>query len=221
MPTVACVLRSGGDFDAEYVRRLRAAVQLHLDVPHRFVCLSDVEVPCLRVPLEHDWPGWWAKMEVFNLPSTFGDVLYFDLDTMIVGDLGDIAGVDRFVALSDFNRPNRLGSGVMYVPPLTRARIWERWIEGPQFYMRMYRGDQEFIETSVDEPIAFFQHLLPNQITSYKLDVRTKGISYNTRVVCFHDKPRPHTIGWSLEPRTSDDVIADSWAPEVKCSSSS
>ena len=83
--TIACVLRSGGDFDAEYVERLRDGVAANLSLPHRFVCLSDIEVPCERVALRHGWPGWWSKLELFE--QLKGRVLYFDLDTVIAGSL--------------------------------------------------------------------------------------------------------------------------------------
>src|SRR5262245_61940013 len=87
MLTIACVLKSGGIYDATWVARLRDGVARHLPLTHRFVCLSDVEVPCERIPLEHDWPGWWAKVELFKLKAP---VLFFDLDTAIVGDLENI-----------------------------------------------------------------------------------------------------------------------------------
>ena len=48
--TVACVLKTGGCYNAEYVRRLKCGVDAHLR-GHRFVCLSDTDVPCERIPL--------------------------------------------------------------------------------------------------------------------------------------------------------------------------
>src|SRR6478609_2567748 len=114
MLTVACVLKSGGIYDATWVERLRAGVKRHLPLEHRFVCLSDVDVPCERIPLEYNWPGWWSKLEAFRLP---GPVIYFDLDTAIVGDLSEIvARTDLwggFTILEDFYRNKGYGSGVM------------------------------------------------------------------------------------------------------------
>ena len=78
---VASVLRSGGDFKPEHVYALQKMCAKYLP-PHEFVCLSDVELECKTIPLLHDWVGWWAKMELFRLPSA----LYFDLDTVLTGD---------------------------------------------------------------------------------------------------------------------------------------
>ncbi len=41
-------------------------VQDNLKLHHRFVCLSDVDVPCERIFLKHGWPGWWSKVELFS-----------------------------------------------------------------------------------------------------------------------------------------------------------
>ena len=50
---IACVLKSGGDFlPAE-----------------EFICLTDLDLDCQTLALDHDWPGWWSKIELFRLPS--------------------------------------------------------------------------------------------------------------------------------------------------------
>ena len=86
---VACVLRSGGIYSPEWVRKLRDGVARQFTVPHRFVCLSDVDVSaiCERIPLVEDWPGWWSKIELFRSGLFDDTVLYFDLDTVPVGSL--------------------------------------------------------------------------------------------------------------------------------------
>lgn len=85
--TIACVLRSGGVYDAEWVAKLQRGVARHMTLPHRFVCLSDVDVPCERIPLVTDWPGWWSKIELFRKGLFDGPVLYTDLDSVITGPL--------------------------------------------------------------------------------------------------------------------------------------
>src|SRR5947209_20113122 len=57
MLTIACVLRSGGPYNADWVTGLQGNVARFAPL-HRFVCLSDVDVPCERVPLITGWPGW-------------------------------------------------------------------------------------------------------------------------------------------------------------------
>lgn len=191
MLTVACVLRSGGIYDAGWVARLRAGVARNLKEPHRFVCLSDVDVPCERVPLEHNWPGWWAKIEALRLP---GPVLFFDLDTAIVGDLADMAAEAKrssFVMLQDFYRSTGLGSGVMAWVG-SGDHLFQKFLKNPEQWMLACKsgGDQEFLERVNGLDNAFrWQSLLPGQVVSYKIHCRD-GIPADARVVCLHGKPK-------------------------------
>lgn len=198
MTQVYCVLRSGGDYRPEHVIRLREQVMTHLPGAD-FWCLSDIEIPGVQtLPLKFDWPGWWAKMEVFR-PSIKGPVLFFDLDTSIVGGLGDIAAIDRLSIMRDVYRPHGLQSSMMYLPEGARERIWLEWIDRPEHWMRIYRkgGDQAFLERFWLEKANRWQDLLPAQIVSYKADrIAERGIPENARVVIFHGRPRPWQVGW-------------------------
>ena len=194
MLTVACVLKSGGIYDASWVAKLKSGVAQHLPTPHRFLCLSDVVgLPCERIPLKHDWPGWWAKIELFRLP---GPVLFFDLDTVIVGDLTDIAGAamdHQLIMLRDFYRKDGLGSGMIGFDALSRVRrIYDAFDAAPLVAMENVseRGDQGFVEDTVNVPgVARWQTELPGQIVSYKVHCRG-GIPEGARVVCLHGKPK-------------------------------
>lgn len=195
MLTVATVLRSGGVYDATWVTRLKVGVSAHLPIAHRFVCFSDVDVPCSRVPLEHGWPGWWSKIEVFRFP---GPVLFFDLDTLIVGDLTDIANAameSPFVMLRDFYRPNGMGSGVMGWSGLdvSTACLYDSFCRDPEGWQRRVggRGDQGFIEDIGFLPgIRLWQDIVPDQIVSYKAHRCYAGIPRDARVVCLHGRPK-------------------------------
>lgn len=191
MLTVACVLKASGIYDASWVARLRDGVARHLKQPHRFVCLSDVDVPCERIPLVHGWPGWWSKIELFKLE---GPVLFFDLDTAIVGDLSDVASQAdewRFTILRDFYRPHGLGSGVM-AWCCDVSRIYERFAGMSEYWMKEigHRGDQGFVEAVVNfDGIDRWQDVVPGQIVSYKVHCRD-GIPVGARVVCLHGRPK-------------------------------
>lgn len=186
MLTVVCVLKSGGCYTPEYVERLKKGVDLHLK-GHNFVCFSDVDVPCDRIPLTKNWQGWWSKLEIFTMT---GSCLYFDLDTVITGDLRQIAEYPHtFTMLSDFYYPEKPASGIM------------AWRGNYQYIMDDYdpnqsypgHGDQGYIATKVTPDR--FQDLFPRQIVSRK---RPQTRNSNERVVCFHGNPRPHTVGWQV-----------------------
>jgi hypothetical protein len=197
MLTVACVLRKSPDYDVDYVEKLLAGVARHMREPYRFVCLSDVEVPCDRIPLQTNWPGWWAKIELFNLAPP---VLAFDLDTIITGDLSEIAGHARrtpFTVLRDFYREKGIGSGMMaWAEPLTF--VYTKFADEPRRYMREHKGhgDQGFLEQTAIKPDRW-QDAVPDQVVSYKVHAKN-GVPANARVVCFHGKPKPRELAWTI-----------------------
>jgi FkbM family methyltransferase len=190
--TVASVLRSGGIYDATWVARLKAAVAKHLPIEHRFVCLSDIEVPCERLVLVRNWPGWWAKVELGRLT---GPVLYFDLDTAIVGDLSDIAERAMrapFTMLRDFYTPKHCGSGVMAWADDAPRQIYNHAIQFGDRFMGVQRarmGDQAYIEETYKGPIDRWQDAVGDQIVSYKVHCRA-GIPSDARVICLHGHPK-------------------------------
>ena len=116
MTLVACVLRSGGDFDARWVLALLRGLRASL-TDFDLVCLSDVRFRILgveRVALRYSWRGWWSKVELFR-PGLFDrPVLYLDLDSLPIGSLEEIASYrGSLAALSDFYEPKKLASGVL------------------------------------------------------------------------------------------------------------
>lgn len=208
MLTVACVLKSGGIYDATWVARLRDGVKRHLPVEHRFVCLSDVDVPCERIHLKtFGYHGWWSKVELFK---ETGPLLYFDLDTAIVGDLASIAEIAKakpFCILRDFYRGgDSFGSGVMAWRSDDVTFVHEKFAESPELFMMTCRegGDQRFLEFVLDRPkVARWQDVVGDQIVSYKIHCRN-GIPPNARVVCLHGRPK-------FGDMPADDPVRQAW----------
>ena len=206
MITVACVLRSGGDFTPEHVWALRRDLNKHLQQgAHEFRVLTDTPefAGTQGIRLETACSGWWAKLELFR-PGVFsGPVLYLDLDTVIVGSLDALASYrGSFAMLSDFYNPTALQSGIMaWTPSVQSARIWERFAANPERNIKTFRGDGDFIRALVEPRPERLQDLFPGQIVSYKRDVCLDRGSFvdtgrwrtpdGARVVCFHGQPRP------------------------------
>ena len=199
--TVACVLRSGGDFKPEHVERLYRDVTSHTDC--RFVALSDAPVACERIPLVTNWPGWLAKLELFR-PGLFDrPVVFLDLDTVVVGDLSFLAReTDGFSMLSDFYHPQIPASGVMSWCG-DYSHIFERFSDDlvPQYKgLHPNRGDCGWIARQVG---AVDRIPDDGRVVSYKVHVarnagpRSRGdgtVPDAARVVCFHGRPRPWEV---------------------------
>jgi len=218
MLTVACVLRAGGLYDVSWVARLRAQVRRHLKIEHRFhiICDSSIIWDDARLSVcggdtihtvADCWPGWWAKLELFKPDRFSGPVLYFDLDTLLIGDLSEIASAAAehdLIMLRDFCRPGGLGSGVMaWRSQEAVAPLYGAFTARPRMFMECHRvgGDQEFIEVRAHlKKVAHWQDVVPGQIVSYKADACERAAPAAARVMCLHGKPK------------FTDMPADNWA---------
>lgn len=200
------MLRSGGVYTLEWVAKLQRGVARHLTLPHRFICFSDVDVPCERIPLLHDWPGWWSKLEMFRTPID-GTVLYFDLDTVIVGSLDAIASHPHtFTMAHEFYRPALLCSTAMAWSG-DHSYIARTFANDPvdfaQHYDKMLPsegriGDQAFIEDCVERADTFRDLFGERSIASYKVHNCQDAPPADAAAVAFHGSPKPHQIsdGW-------------------------
>lgn len=203
-------MKSGGIYTPEWVRKLRDGVARHLTIEHRFICLSDVDVPCVRLPLLRDWKGWWSKLELFD--AFKGPTLYFDLDTVVVGSLDRIgAHAHTFTMAHEFYRPHLMCSTAMAWSG-DYSFIPEAFAENPACMMQRYDvelvreqsriGDQAFIEDHLKAAgikIETFRDLFGERsVASFKVHNCQNEIPAGAAVVAFHGNPKPHELrkGW-------------------------
>jgi len=159
MLTVACVYWSGEFrgrekiYSTEWITKLQNMVSRNLTVPHRFVCLSNVEVPCERIPLIHDWKGFWSKVELFR-PGLFEDrVLYLDLDLVITSALIPFVEYPSDFAILAAQKPYRYQKeGKRYVPMYNSSVMVfnagdndSLYTDFSEPYMETLWGDQDYI----------------------------------------------------------------------------
>jgi hypothetical protein len=199
MIVVLCVCKSGGEYNAEWVKKLRRGVARNLTAPYEFRCLTDIDTPYDipgRIPLKHKWPGWWSKIEMFR--EITGPTLYLDLDTVVTGSLDHLAKLDMdFAMLRNFHIPEFVGSGVMWFGKSQR-HVYDRFCEKPfkwiEYHDRKtdgpYLGDQAFIWESMKRQV---KHLPMETIKSYKFHCKN-GLPENTSLVCFHGLPKLPTV---------------------------
>lgn len=203
--TVACVLRSGGEYKPEHVLHLRDGVRKWLLMPHRFVCLTDTPIEGVNcILLKHNWPRWWAKLELFRFGLFDGPVLYIDLDSLIVGPLDDIATGNYFTVLRNvWAEPSsaRIGSGVMAWTgdhsQIYRAFLGdaERWMRTPQ--TRDNWGDQGFLQRHLPIGAERWQEKFPGRVVSWRADCggHADGVPAEASIICFGGPARP----WNTE----------------------
>jgi len=200
--TVICVLKTGGDFDSTYVRKLQNAVKRHLNLLYEFICLTDDPTIdfCKTIPLKHNWKSWWSKIELFRPDLDLGMCLYFDLDVVMLKNIDILfAQKQSFIGLQPFNplkrdNPYLINSSIMKWQSAGEFNyIYE------QFQMKevgeKFRGDQDYIGNQLvkkNKEITHWQSLVDG-IYSYKRHC-LGGLPKDARIVCFHGRPRPCNI---------------------------
>jgi hypothetical protein len=215
MLTVCCVCKSGGVYTGEHVAILEAMVSRHLARFDRFCCLSDVPLGLPRVdriPLAHDFPGWWSKVELGRDLFT-GRILYFDLDVVITEDLTAIASrKEPFIVVGDVYRrglkaPRHLSgrpgyqSSIMAWDASVLFDVYRDFARTPDAYITKHAriGDQELLEMKAPRA-AYWEDLVPGQIVSAKVHCKN-GLPATARIVDFHGNAKPwqSTTPWVKE----------------------
>ena len=203
---IACVqVRNYEGRGTEYTAKLAAMVRRNVSIPHRFVCVTDdpfLEIEGVEIILAptnlRNLRGWFTKLYLFA-PGIFpkGErVLFFDLDTLILGNIDDFASyVGPFAGLGDHRDGGGggFGSGLMLWEAGTVDRIWTEWVR--QAYPLGDGTDDSWIASQVPQAVRI-QRVLPG-IVSYKFHKCRDGPPKGARVVCFQRHPKPHECeGW-------------------------
>jgi hypothetical protein len=225
MISVVCVLRSGGIYTPAYVRALARGVQENLSLPHKFVCLTDLKDSSMSlpddlqkyvevIPLEYGWPKWWSKVEVWNpkLGKQLGRILYVDLDSLVVGNLNDIAGYDGDLCiLRDFYYLDTPSVPIANFISGRMKPAWKVFSKNPHYWMQEgdkcvppHFGDQILVSKAVDlnsfvsedgHLVDYWQDILPGQVVSYKIHCQNKpNKPENARLIGCHGVPKPPDI---------------------------
>jgi len=197
---IVTVLKTSNDYKKDYVDLLYEQCQKYAS-NIEFVCISDDPSVPGYIKMEHDWPRWWPKMEIFKIP---GPVLYLDLDTIIVSDLNEIletACQYEFVAIRDFYKDHKmertLGSGIMFWT-VDMKYLYEEFLKNPQKNMdecttSRWWGDQGFIEKTIKHKVVYWQDILPRKIISWKVHCKN-GVPKDASIIAFHGKPKPWDV---------------------------
>ena len=205
---VICI-KWGTKYSSEYVNKLFKGIQRNTTKEFSFTCFTEISngivYPEIKIqPIPYFTGDWYSKIGLYNQDLYLPDdqIFYFDLDTVITGNLDEIFSyAGDFAILQDFYRPKGYGSGLMGWRPAAVNYMWTNYTHGN----RCPHGDQGWCEQQY--PGAdLWQELYPQKVISYKVHIVSKGRLRNTKhtdnkgslesssIVCFHGRPDPHQI---------------------------
>lgn len=231
---VACLIHSNG-YSWNYVERLFNMVVRNLSRPVRFHVYTEHDRSVPPHMIKHclqEWPNvsglrksWWYKLQLFDTELFKGQLLYLDLDTVVVGKLDWITNLHTkfFWAPKDFRsmwRPTHAGinSSVMWFDTRAYNYIWKDFaVRDLNHTMRAFHGDQDFISATVDQRLLRF--FPPDSAISWRWQAKDGGMNFKNRlylapgtgtkftnatsILIFHGSPKPHEV--------QDPVIQNFW----------
>lgn len=232
----ACVIH-GSAYSWIYVDRLYNMLCRHLGHAVRFHVYTEASRPVPDHMIKHElkeWSkisgprrSWWYKMQLFNSQHHQGDLLYFDLDTVIVRDISWMVNnpTHKLWTVKDFrylqnSNSTEMNSSIMWWNVDTFSWVWDKFNSGDvREIIRHYpHGDQEYIGKAVSyKDIRFFD---PKRIQSWRWQSSQGGVEFPSRkvrapgtgthidndvaVLVFHGQPKPHDL-------LKDVVIQQHW----------
>jgi hypothetical protein len=170
---------------AEYNTSLAAIQKKQFELRHsragwNFICITDNPTESWHTPLESNLPGWWSLMEMFRFD---GPHILTGLDTILLNDL------DPFLEFAE-NAPENVMFGIRNFYKLQHwasgVTLWNgdwRWLYKAcnNQSRRAFRGDQDFIESYVQQrpgvSLGFLDDHIPG-IVSFKAHVLKRGLQY-------------------------------------------
>ena len=213
---IHCIcLKFGSKYNSEYVNKLFRGIKRNTSKEFLFTCFTDQNEGLLKefdnqmLPIQTG--DWYSKIGLYNqeLYDQNDQIFYFDLDTVIVGNLDEIFEYSgNFAILRDFYRANGYGSGFMSWRPALVNHMWKNFTRG---YKSRF-GDQGWCEEQYPNA-DIWQKMYPEKVISYKVHIQNNGRirpgwtqyggNLNTAsIVCFHGRPMPHQVAglnWMIE----------------------
>jgi hypothetical protein len=160
--------------------------------------------------------AWWYKMQMFDPRHHAGDLLYFDLDVVIVADLSWAVSesTDRFCTLRDFRYLQRkthvgINSSMMWWNVQRFDYLWNQFCQIPvQQTIARYPGDQDFLTANI--ALGDVHYYDSDRVRSWRWECHDGGWNFakrqhltpgsgthiptGTSVMVFHGHPKPHAI---------------------------
>ncbi len=209
--TVIC-MKWGTRYGPEFVNRLYSAVARNMTGNFRFVCFTDdasgfmegidhQPLPQINIPEPYQWTPW-RKLSCWQYPlaNLEGDVLFLDLDLLVVGSLDEMFDYQpgKYLVIENWTQKGQnIGNTSAYrFPAGTYADIFNNFNNDPDKVLADCRIEQQYISKYIDEQTFWprewcrsFKHEL---VPKFPLNwFKTPELPEDAKIVAFTGKPDP------------------------------
>jgi hypothetical protein len=180
--------------------------------PTRFIAFTDdatgldpgVEaraIPPIRLPATGLGGSPWRKLSLWSRDlGVEGDILFMDLDTVVVGPLDDLFDYHpgELAIIRDWGTKDCGNSSVMRFPAGGAPHLVDRFEAAPLEMRRLYSNEQVYLSRESGLPPAYWPSewcpsfkatMMPHFPLNHFKDV---AIPAGARVIVFTGHPRPH-----------------------------
>lgn len=242
---VVCI-KWGEKYPAYYVNRLYRGVGRFLDRPFTFHCFTDRGEGIDSGVVLHDLPredfeaelvsamqrrgrkGAWRKVSLFRpgLAGMKGQMLGFDLDVVITGDLAPL--VDAARAKVAMRREWRYawkglpgGHGSVFVfDPALHPYLYEDFAKDPVGSVAANKGSEQYYTSMSAYRRGQLVYLPNDMVASFKYDaarpfplnhVLAPRLPRDCRVMCFHGRPKMEDAVEGFRGGPLESTLAADW----------
>ena len=211
MRTIIC-MKWGTRYGAEFVNRLYSSVRRNMTGEFRFICFNDDDdgfvdgiesqpLPPINLPpSETKTP--WRKLSIWQYPlaGMEGDVLFLDLDLVIVGSLDPFFDYKpgEYCVIENWTQPGQgVGNTSVFKFPVGRyAQLCDTFNKDPEAVIGRVRIEQQYISQFIDEQffwpadwcVSFKHTLMPKFPMNW---MRVPELQTDNKVVAFTGHPDP------------------------------
>lgn len=239
LPVNIICMKWGSKYGANYVNTLYAMIARHISLPFQLTCFTDDangidphvqirDLPALELPQGAPERGW-NKLTTLqtNLGGLSGDVLFLDLDVVIVDNIDEFFSYPaKFAIIRDAKLQHRMiGNSSVYRFEVGRYEsILEKFRQQYAEIQQNFRNEQAYLshETHARGELTFWPdrwcpsfkyHCMQPWPLAYVKDAK---MPEGAKIIIFHGHPEPHeaiqgiTHKW-YRPVRPTQWVADYW----------
>lgn len=210
----ACLIH-GNYYDIEYVDKLYNSIKKNVSLEVKLHVYTEENRSIKKEYIKHgleNYPGvggikngWWYKIQLFNSNLYSDDILYFDLDILIIKNIDWIWKLyefnkNKFVACKDFRYlfgyNNHINSSIMMFNVKKYKHIYDNF---DLKNINIFPGDQDYINAFVKDKVIYLDETRIKSHTyevlnKFKKNKKEEFKIENTDIIIFHGKDKPHIL---------------------------
>lgn len=236
-PVNIICMKWGKKYGPEYVNKLHGMISRNLTVPFILTCFTDDNsgvnpeiiikpLPSLDLPKDTPERGW-NKLSTLqeNLGGLSGDVLFLDLDVVIVSNIDDLFTYPASFAIIKDTKLKRSVTGNSSVYRFKigeHSDILENFQNDFELVKKEHRNEQAYLSAEVYKKKklsywpaewcpSFKYHCIKPWPFSYFM---TPVIPLNSKIIIFHGHPEPHEAITGITHKWYRPVRPTPWVEE-------